>query len=326
MTPPDDTWPMIEQAVFHLFAGLTESGPDPAMPMYLQLAELGWAAIEVEYPIEAWELLFRAQGRFLTQTDSLTRVMLDELGVASLPPVDGIVLPDLGDGTAPSSRPGSVSGLVLGVPSGSLAVPVMSASGQVLMGVLDAADLRCVRLDTFDSSVIWTHVSGAIDVEVGAPIPWTDAVAVAHRALGTELVALSDQMLQIAIQHVSARNQFGAPLGSFQAPRHALADAAADIDGARALLDETWRYGGDFSALAAKAVAGRAHRHCAEVALQVCGALGLTQEHDLHRYVRRGFQIDALLGSHQQLETLVADRLFGAPCVDRPLPTVVSWR
>ena len=77
-------------------------------------------------------------------------------------------------------------------------------------------------------------------------------------------------------------------------------------------------------ALSAKAAAGRAHRAVADVALQVCGAIGLTTEHDLHRYVTRGFQIDSLCGSYQQLEALLADRLFDSYSPGRALPAVVS--
>jgi alkylation response protein AidB-like acyl-CoA dehydrogenase len=160
---------------------------------------------------------------------------------------------------------------------------------------------------------------------VDASTEWNRAIAAAHRALATELIALADEALRIAVEHVSVRIQFGSPIGSFQSPRHLLADASAGLEGARALLRETWRYGGELSALTAKAAAGRAHRAISDAALQVCGAIGLTIEHDLHRYVTRGFQIDSLCGSYQQLETLLADRLFDDYAPGRALPAIVSW-
>jgi alkylation response protein AidB-like acyl-CoA dehydrogenase len=181
-------------------------------------------------------------------------------------------------------------------------------------------------MDTFDSSAIWTQVSGALDAAlVEASTEWSRAVAAAQRALATELVALAEQALRIAVEHVSVRVQFGAAIGSFQSPRHALADASATLAGARALLGESWRYGGRLSAVTAKAAAGRAHRAVSDVALQVCGAIGLTAEHDLHRYVTRGFQLDALCGSHDQLEALLGERLFEIYAPGRALPAVVSW-
>jgi hypothetical protein len=76
----DESWPMIEQAVFRLFDEPAEkSGTDEHVAIGPRLAELGWSEIEAEYPIEAWELLFRAQGRSLAHTDCLDRVMLAEL-------------------------------------------------------------------------------------------------------------------------------------------------------------------------------------------------------------------------------------------------------
>jgi hypothetical protein len=59
--------------------------------------------------------------------------------------------------------------------------------------------------------------------------------------------------------------------------------------------------------------------------MQVCGAIGLTLEHDLHRYVARGFQIDSLYGSYQRLETVLADQLFDDYPVGHALPAIVAW-
>jgi alkylation response protein AidB-like acyl-CoA dehydrogenase len=59
--------------------------------------------------------------------------------------------------------------------------------------------------------------------------------------------------------------------------------------------------------------------------MQVCGAIGLTAEHDLHRYVTRGFQIDSLCGSHHQLEALLGERLFETYAPGRALPAIVTW-
>jgi alkylation response protein AidB-like acyl-CoA dehydrogenase len=198
--------------------------------------------------------------------------------------------------------------------------------GAVSIGVVDASQLKGERLDTFDSSVHWTQVSGPLDARlVDASTEWNRAIAAAHRALATELVALADQALRIAVDHVSVRVQFGAPIGSFQSPRHALADASAKLEGARALLGESWRFGGRLSAQTAKAAAGRAHRAVSDAALQVCGAIGLTAEHDLHRYVTRGFQIDTLCGSYLQVEAMLAERLFDIYAPGRALPAVVTW-
>jgi hypothetical protein len=322
----DESWPMVEEAVFHLFEELAGKGSAQFVAIGPRLAELGWSDIEAEYPVEACELLFRAQGRSLALTDCLDRVMLAELAGVLDEPADHVLLPGLTPGYLPSPDDGRVSGIVLGPLEGRIVVPVSAPMDTVSVGVVDAGRLDGERLDTFDGSAFWTRVSGALDVPlVEATTEWNQALAAAHRALATELAELAERALRIAVEHVSARVQFGAPIGSFQSPRHALADASAVLAGARALLGESWRYGGTMSALTAKAAAGRAHRAVSDVALQVCGAIGLTAEHDLHRYVTRGFQIDALCGSHDQLEALLGEQLFDSYAPGRALPAVVSW-
>lgn len=322
----DESWPMIEEAVFRLFDELAgKAGTDDHVVIGPRLSELGWSDIEAEYPVAACELLFRAQGRSLAHTDCLDRVMLAELTPLLDGPADGIVLPDLA-GHGPGSDADRVSGILLGPLRGRLVVPVSGPMGAVSIGVVDASQLTGERLDTFDASVYWTRVTGPLDAElIDASTEWNRAMAAAHRAIATELVALSDRALRIAVDHVSVRVQFGAAIGSLQSPRHALADASAKLEGARALLGESWRFGGRLSAQTAKVAAGRAHRAVSDAALQVCGAIGLTAEHDLHRFVARGFQIDSLCGSYLQQEAMLADRLFDIYAPGRALPAVVTW-
>ncbi|MEZ0351946.1 acyl-CoA dehydrogenase family protein [Mycobacterium sp. pR1184] len=314
---------MIEEAVFRLFDEVAAKQDHVALDPLL--AELGWSEIESEYPVDACALLFRAQGRTLALTDALDRVMLAELASLVDSPVDAVVLPALSHGSTPSSNEGQVKGILLGPLRGRVLVPMSAAMGTVSIAVVDADQLRGERLDTFDETVIWTRVEGAADGDlVDASTEWGRAIAAAHRCLATELVALADQALHLAVEHVSVRVQFGSPIGSLQSPRHALAAAAAKLEGTRALLEESWRYGEVLSAYAAKVAAGRAHRAVADAVLQVCGAVGLTAEHDLHRYVKRGFQIDALCGSYAQLESLLADRLFNTYAPGRALPAIIN--
>ncbi|ORV50494.1 hypothetical protein AWC03_23020 [Mycobacterium europaeum] len=89
-------------------------------------------------------------------------------------------------------------------------------------------------------------------------------------------------------------------------------------------LSTSWRFSARLSAQAAKATAGRAHRVVSEAALQVCGAIALTAEHELNRYTARGFQVDALRESHLQLEDLLDERLFEMHPPTRPLPVLVA--
>ena len=99
----DESWPMVEEAVFRLFDELAAKGTDEHLSIGPRLAELGWSDIESEYPIEACELLFRAQGRSLLNSDSLDKVLLAELAPLLDGAVDGIVLPGIAHGYTPGS-------------------------------------------------------------------------------------------------------------------------------------------------------------------------------------------------------------------------------
>ncbi|MGO9099761.1 MAG: acyl-CoA dehydrogenase family protein [Mycobacterium sp.] len=322
----DAEWTMIEEAVFRVFAELADKSTGEHVAIGPRLVELGWSDIEAEYPLHACELLFRAQGRSLANTDCLQRVMLAELTSVVGNDVDGVVLPRPADAGVPGSDRFGVAGIVIGPTIGRLVVPVAGPMGTISIGVVEADQLIQEPLDTFDASASWTRVTGSMTGDLlDASSQWHQAMAAAHRALATELIALADEALHIAVQHVSVRAQFGSPIGSFQSPRHALANAKASLDGARALLGETWRFGGRLSAQAVKIAAGSAHRAVSDTALQVCGAIGLTAEHELHRYVSRGFQIDALCGSYQQLQTRLAQVLFDDCSTPDALPLIVSW-
>lgn len=320
----DESWTMVCEAVSRLFEEIAQRRAHVAIEPRLQA--LGWDEIEAEYPIAACALLFDAQGRSLATTNCLDRVMIAELTALVDRNVDGLVLPEPASGSAPASGGSRITGMVLGPPTGRLIVPVSGELGTVSIGVVDADLLHAERIDTFDPSVHWTRVEGPLDIALTeATAAWRRAVAAAQRALGTELLSLATSALNIATEQVGARTQFGVPIGSLQSPRHALAEAAAQIAGARALLDQSWRFGGRLSAVAAKAAAGRAHRAVTDAALQVCGAVGLTAEHRLHRYVSRGFQLGALCGDYDRLETELAEYLFDVDAVDGALPNLISW-
>lgn len=108
-----------------------------------------------------------------------------------------------------------------------------------------------------------------------------------------ELVGLGRRMLDMAVEHVRDRHQFGAPVGSFQAVQHRLADALlrlefaepAVLGAAHSTAVDSPLAGRDVSM--AKALASSAATAVARTALQSHGALGYTVEHDLHLFLKR---------------------------------------
>ena len=185
-TMTDESWPMIEDAVYRLFVELAAKNPGDHIAIGPRLVELGWSDIEAEYPIESCELLFRAQGHSLAQTDCLDRAMVAELSALLDDPVDGIVLPNLAHGYAPGSDDDRVTGIVLGPLDGRgrLVVPVSGPMGTVSIGVVHAGELTGQRLNTFDPSVYWTSVSGPLGGPLSdASTEWHRAIAAAHSGM-----------------------------------------------------------------------------------------------------------------------------------------------
>src|SRR5947209_17524860 len=137
-----------------------------------------------------------------------------------------------------------------------------------------------------------------VDVDVGR---------VAERAAlaaGAQLVGLAQQMLDMSVAYVAQRDQFGKPIGSFQAVKHHLADAALRLEFARPCVHRAaWVLanadGGGEQQLAvslAKAQASKAALLAGRKALQVHGAIGYSVEYDLHMWMKRTWALAAAWG------------------------------
>ena len=153
-------------------------------------------------------------------------------------------------------------------------------------------------------SVIWGREPGTgTSVDSELPIRSADAaeeipLSAGRRALAWWLVGSARRMLALARQHSLDRAQFGRPIASFQAVRHKLAETLVAIEGAEATLEAATD---DFGCLLAKACAGQAALTAAKHCQQVMGGIGFTDEHDLHRHVKRVMVLDGLLGSSREL-------------------------
>ncbi|MER6213096.1 acyl-CoA dehydrogenase family protein [Streptomyces sp. NPDC001674] len=194
----------------------------------------------------------------------------------------------------------------------------------------DAPGLVRARQATLDE----TRPQGRIQLrEVPAeplgPDPGTDplaALAAAGRyaaaVLAAEAAGAAGQALDRTVDHVRRREQFGRPIGSFQAVRHRLADLYVQVQAARsAAYYAAWdaEQGGLAFAQALEAL-----RTTAGEAIQLHGGIGFTWEHDAHLYFKRAAADELLFGPVHRLRAHAADRagLFAAPCA----PSVTSER
>jgi alkylation response protein AidB-like acyl-CoA dehydrogenase len=131
------------------------------------------------------------------------------------------------------------------------------------------------------------------------------------------LVGLADRMITMAADYAKARQQFGKPIGSFQAVKHLLANARVKLEFARpATYRAAWSLATaqptvSHDASMAKAMASDAADLAARVALQVHGAIGYTWECDLHFFMKRTWALSAAWGdaaTHRQLVLAQARR------------------
>ena len=130
-----------------------------------------------------------------------------------------------------------------------------------------------------------------------------ELLARAQVALAAEMLGTSRWIFDHTLEYVKQREQFGRPIGSFQALQHKLANMAllhqrawAAVYYAAIAIDagdgDRWR-----AAHVAKASAGEASRLCAKDGIQIHGGVGFTWEHDLHLFLRRSFGSEHLLGT-----------------------------
>ncbi|MFG3039013.1 acyl-CoA dehydrogenase family protein [Streptomyces sp. NPDC048330] len=133
--------------------------------------------------------------------------------------------------------------------------------------------------------------------------------------LAAEAVGSAREALDRTVAHVGSREQFGRPVGSFQAVKHRLADLYVQVDAARSLTHCAAREPGPGpeSGPLALAHALEALRATAGEGIQLHGGIGFTWEHDAHLYFKRAASDELLFGPVRRLRARAAERtgLFG---------------
>jgi alkylation response protein AidB-like acyl-CoA dehydrogenase len=193
-----------------------------------------------------------------------------------------------------------------------LVVPWASVADLCLVATTDglwlvepvAGSVQIARHDAFAGDPLYavTFVDAAAEPLGGTEHPAgrdvllraLDGAAIAHLAYA---VGAAERCLELALRHATEREQFGRPIGAFQAVAHRCVEMRADIDACRYLaFQAAWALDRDRdtqdrdSALpvsAALTFAGDAIRRVFLNAHQVHGAIGFSTEHDLHLLTRR---------------------------------------
>lgn len=130
-------------------------------------------------------------------------------------------------------------------------------------------------------------------------------------AIAAEITGALAAALASVVEHVSSRQQFGRPLGSFQAVQHRLAEDASLIEAGKWL---TFKAAQTLSPADAAIAAGYAQSTATKVTYdlhQFMGAMGLTLEHPLHRWTYRVKLLRSELGGAAAQFQSVADEIWG---------------
>ncbi|MFE3584300.1 acyl-CoA dehydrogenase family protein [Streptomyces vinaceus] len=168
-----------------------------------------------------------------------------------------------------------------------------------------------IQLRDTPAELLGADAAGATGDTVLAALAATGRTAAA--VLAAEAVGAAGQALARTVDYVRQREQFGRPIGSFQAVKHRLADLYVQVQAARsAAYYAAWdpRQGGLALAQALEAL-----RITAGEAIQLHGGIGFTWEHDAHLYFKRAAADELLFGPVHRLRAHAAHRagLFTTP-------------
>ncbi|MFV0318102.1 MAG: acyl-CoA dehydrogenase family protein [Microthrixaceae bacterium] len=166
-----------------------------------------------------------------------------------------------------------------------------------------------LHADGVKPTEVWPLATGTVDL-----VHARAATAIALDSLG-----LAGAMLDATVQYAKVREQFGQPIGAFQAVKHACADMLVDVTVCRELVAAAVEAVAAQQATAwvdasmAKSQATQAAVRIAGKAMQLHGGFGFTWEGDVHRYLKRAMLNRSLFGSPHHHRCRLAARYATRP-------------
>ena len=206
-----------------------------------------------------------------------------------------------------------------------LLIPARALEGPTLFLVdPSAAGLKLSPVQGMDLSTRWVQIDmdkvpAAADAVLGTPgqaAPLLSSL-VRRGAVGAaaEMLGASRRCLDMAVGYAKVREQFGQPIGSFQAIRHKCAEMLLEVENSHsAVYYAAWALDAkaedsELAASVAKAYVGDAARKVCGEAIQVHGGIGFTWEYDLHLYVKRAKALEAMYGDADYHRELIVRRV-----------------
>ena len=283
-----------------------------------EMAELGWPGIFIDED-------HGGQGLGVLELVILT----EELGYVAAPSpflssaAAGLMIQHAGsdeqkDRWLPGIASGETRGTVGVVTNGSAPLVPDAELAQLIVlidgdsaTIVEPGDAQIERLNTIDDTRPYSRVSASggdsLPGDVGGA---GDRIAI---AIAGELVGVSQRSMEMAVEYAKDRQQFGRPIGAYQAVSHNCAQMLIEVEGARSLTYYAgWAADHEPESLAlassmAKAYASDAGFRVPARSLQVHGGIGFTWEHDLHFFLKRGKTDAHLYGTAREHRDRVAD-------------------
>ncbi len=209
---------------------------------------------------------------------------------------------------------------------GEIAAAVQGPGGAGAV-VVPVAEATVVPMESIDPTRILAHVGfdgvhvgadrvlGGLDAFGGRDALIASALLPAVSSLALETVGLCQSIFDVTLEYARHREQFGVPIGSFQAIKHKFADMIVALERARAtgylaalcIAERDERAAINTSV--AKAAASDAQRLIVKEGIQIHGGIGYTWEHDMHLYAKRAKANEALYGTANEHRARIAELL-----------------
>jgi len=298
---------------------LLEAPTEEPPELWSDVAGLGWLGLHVPeqfggsgYGLEELVVVVEQLGRALAPGAFVPTVTASAVLVAA---GDGTAaktyVPDLASGKKTAAialhgaltvRDGTVSGSAGAALGGGLADLLVAAAGDDVVVVdLRAGGAKVTVPPNLDPTRRCARISldgASADVLPGARRLLVDLARV---ILSAEAVGIARECTDQAAAYAKVREQFGRPIGTYQAVKHHCANMLVATELATAAVWDAARAahaGGEqrtLTAAIAAALAGPAADLCANLNIQVHGGIGFTWEHDGHLFLRRATTVRALL-------------------------------
>ena len=164
--------------------------------------------------------------------------------------------------------------------------------------------------------VTFKNVTVAADAALGdSGGGWKLLDRVADRGkvgLAAEMCGGAQRVLEMSVEYAKVREQFGKPIGSFQAIQHKCANMLVEVESSKSITYyAAWAVANDvaeapLAAAMAKAYTSDAYRHTAGEGIQIHGGIGFTWEHDMHIFFKRAKSSEVTFGDATWNREIVA--------------------